>query len=204
GKLQVVAARLENAHTLALVTDPQPQPVSYALSIPSVKTPGAAGTGFTVDVEYDLSPSLSQSDRLLFVRGLPHDHEIAAAIKGIRPFLGKLDKPDYPFIHSSAGEETNSIASNGGDYENGRALFFGEKLKCSTCHRIRGEGAITGPDLNNLAAKDAASVLRDIKEPSASIHPDYVAYNLTLKDTEQLTGFVRAQDEHSFRLTGAD
>ena len=46
--------------------------------------------------------------------------------------------------------------------------------------------------------------MRDIKEPGASIHPDYVAYNLNLKNGEQLTGFVRAQDEHSFRITGAD
>jgi putative heme-binding domain-containing protein len=91
-----------------------------------------------------------------------------------------------------------------GDYENGRSIFFGDQLKCSTCHRLRGEGATIGPDLSNLASRDAASVLRDIKEPSASINPDYVAYNVTLSDGGELTGFIRAQDDASIKLIGAD
>ena len=70
----------------------------------------------------------------------------------------------------------------GGDYERGRELFFGERLKCSTCHRIRGEGAIVGPDLSNLAHRDAATVLRDIQDPSVAINPDYVAYNVATRD----------------------
>jgi putative heme-binding domain-containing protein len=93
---------------------------------------------------------------------------------------------------------------SGGDYENGRGLFFGDQLKCSTCHRLRGAGATIGPDLSNLASRDAASVLRDIKEPSASINPDYVAYNVTLSDGGELTGFIRAQDDASIKLIGAD
>jgi putative heme-binding domain-containing protein len=92
----------------------------------------------------------------------------------------------------------------GGDYERGRELFFGEKLKCSTCHRIRGEGAIVGPDLSNLAHRDAAAVLRDIQDPSAAINPDYVAYNVATRDGDDLTGFVRAQSSETLRIIGAD
>jgi putative heme-binding domain-containing protein len=92
----------------------------------------------------------------------------------------------------------------GGDFERGRELFFGEQLKCSTCHRIRGEGAIVGPDLSNLAHRDAAAVLRDIQEPSAAINPDYVAYNVATRDGDDLTGFVRAQSAETLRIIGAD
>src|SRR5207248_10267521 len=92
----------------------------------------------------------------------------------------------------------------GGDFERGRSLFFSDQLKCSTCHRIRGEGGAIGPDLSNLVSRDAASVLRDIKEPNASINPDYVAYNVTLTDGEELTGFIRAQDNTSIQLIRAD
>jgi len=161
GKLKVIAARLENSHTLVLATDPHPQPVSYAITIPGVKTAGAAGPGSPVDLDYHLSESLSEADQLSLVRGLPNDREIVAALTKKVRFLGEIKKPQYPFIHAAIAEST--LAANGGDYENGRSLFFGEKLKCSTCHRIRGEGASTGPDLNNLTAKDPASVLRDIK-----------------------------------------
>ncbi len=92
----------------------------------------------------------------------------------------------------------------GADYERGRALFFGERLKCSTCHRVRGEGATTGPDLSNLVHRDATSILRDIKDPSAMINPDYVAYNVRLRDGDDLTGFVRAQTADALRVIGAD
>ena len=92
----------------------------------------------------------------------------------------------------------------GGDFERGRALFFGDRLKCSTCHRVRGEGNTVAPDLSNLVHRDAASVLRDIKEPNAMIHPDYVAYTVRLRDGGDLTGFVRTQTADSLRVVGAD
>jgi putative heme-binding domain-containing protein len=77
-------------------------------------------------------------------------------------------------------------------------------LKCATCHRVRGEGAVVGPDLSNLVSRDAASTLRDIKEPSASINPDYVGYKVSLNDESELTGFVRAHGNNSLQLLGID
>ena len=104
-----------------------------------------------------------------------------------------------PFTFCSDGN-----VGNGGDFERGRSLFFSDQLKCSTCHRIRGEGGAIGPDMSNLVSRDAASVLRDIKDPNASINPDYVAYNVSLNDGSELTGFIRGQDNASIRLFGAD
>ena len=102
-------------------------------------------------------------------------------------------------------EATESkIVIVGGDFERGRSLFFSDQLKCSTCHRIRSEGGAIGPDLSNLVSRDAASVLRDIKDPNASINPDYVAYNVSLNDGNELTGFIRAQDNASIQLIGVD
>jgi putative heme-binding domain-containing protein len=92
----------------------------------------------------------------------------------------------------------------GGDYERGRELFFGDQLKCAICHRLRGEGGAIGPDLGNLISRDAGSVLRDIKEPSASINPDFVAYQLTQRDDSELTGFIRTQDADSLHFVAAD
>jgi putative heme-binding domain-containing protein len=92
----------------------------------------------------------------------------------------------------------------GGDWQRGKTLFTSEQLKCGTCHKIRGEGKEIGPDLSNLIHRDAASVLRDIKEPGASINPDYVAYKVTLRNGGELTGFVRAQSENAVRVVDAD
>jgi putative heme-binding domain-containing protein len=58
--------------------------------------------------------------------------------------------------------------------------------------------------LSNLVHRDPASVLRDIKEPNAMINPDYVAYNVRLRDGGDLTGFVRTQTSDSLRIVGSD
>ncbi len=204
GKLKIVAAKLLDKQTLSLTTDPHPQATSYALTIHNVKAVGASGEGATVDLDYDLSETLSESDWISLFRTLPRTPEIASLAKTGAWSVPGTKPPHYPYIHPLETEPDKSVALAGGDYERGRSLFFGDKLKCSTCHRTRGEGGTIGPDLSNLPSKDAASVLRDIKEPNASINPDYVAYNVTLKNADSLTGFVRAQDEHSLRLLTTD
>ncbi len=312
GRLTVVAARLSNdGRTLTLATDPHPQSVRYALTIPGVRARGAAPVAASaVDVDYSLSGVeakwLARGQRTGSWSGwLPHfDSQINESflaqstehkrlwnflhrpgrlemrsslqlpgstntlrISANTPFefsagttasvrsalkdgkhvveavvvpsgttvpvsISAVTSAKVPEIHVSCSSELNSemrplpfgtirlpwappltpVSTEqgtktelaGGDYERGRDLFFGEKLKCSTCHRIRAEGALTGPDLSNLVHKDAASVLRDIKEPSASIHPDYVAYNVARKDGEDVTGFVRAQGADALRIVAAD
>jgi len=92
----------------------------------------------------------------------------------------------------------------GGDFERGREIFFSADRKCSTCHRLRGEGATVGPDLSNLSHRDPAAVLRDIQDPSAAINPDYVAYNVVLKNGDEPSGFVRAQNTEGLRFLGID
>jgi putative heme-binding domain-containing protein len=201
GKLNVVAARLVDQNTLALTTDPHPLPVAYALTVPGVKAPRQGGAGAEVDVDYDLSGVLPEKNELELIAGLPGAKKLAASFASAPPLFPPPAKK-YPYIHSP--EPTEGSEFTGGDFEQGKALFFGDKLKCSTCHRLRGEGSTVGPDLSNLASRDASSVLHDIKEPSASIHPDYVAYNVSLKQGEVLTGFLRSQDEHSLRLSTAD
>lgn len=106
-----------------------------------------------------------------------------------------------PRVIGASGPSPEAYAA--GDYERGRGLFFGEQFKCATCHRLRDEGKTIGPDLSNLAYKDATSVLRDIKEPNATINPDYVSYNVVTQEGDEFTGFVRAQDVGAISVTDA-
>jgi putative heme-binding domain-containing protein len=75
----------------------------------------------------------------------------------------------------------------GGNYANGHRLFMG-KATCSTCHQIRSEGHAVGPDLSNTAHRDYAGVLRDLEDPNATINPDAVAYQVTLKNGGSAVG----------------
>jgi putative heme-binding domain-containing protein len=91
----------------------------------------------------------------------------------------------------------------GGRWLAGRRLFHSEQLACAKCHRVRGEGTAVGPDLSNLLHRDYASVLRDIREPSAAINPDHPAFNVDLTDGESLTGVVVGESAAELRLADA-
>ncbi len=108
-----------------------------------------------------------------------------------------------PAAAASSGTDSRATSVVTGDWENGRGHFFGEKLQCAKCHRIRGEGATVGPDLSNLVHRDATSVLRDIRDPDATLHPDHVTYLAVLKNGETVTGFVRASTDDAVRIADA-
>jgi putative heme-binding domain-containing protein len=79
----------------------------------------------------------------------------------------------------------------GGSWTRGRDVFRSEQAQCTKCHKVRGQGGDIGPDLSNLIHRDYESVLRDLREPSAAINPDYITYVVELKSGRLLTGAVR-------------
>jgi putative heme-binding domain-containing protein len=81
----------------------------------------------------------------------------------------------------------------GGNWLRGKKMFFNEPLNCQRCHSIRGEGNHVGPDLSNLVFRDYASVLRDIQQPSATLNPDFLAYNIQSKDGEDISGVLQTE-----------
>ena len=92
----------------------------------------------------------------------------------------------------------------GGDRDRGEILFHGDRAKCSGCHRVSGKGGSVGPDLSNLDHRGIEDLYRDIAEPSASIHPDFNAYTVALKDGRVLAGIVRAEGAEKIRVTDSD
>lgn len=190
GRLAIRAARLEDdGRTLVLQTDPHPLAVRYAVTLPGIRGVGETGSGATIDVDYDLTQS-SQP--------LPKD------LVGISPESWKQPLPWAPKTRASAGTDSRAADKPDGDWETGRSLFFSQQLQCAKCHRVRGEGGIAGPDLSNLIHREPASVLRDIREPSATLHPDYVTYQIATKDGDVMQGFIRSQTEDSIRLFDVD
>jgi putative heme-binding domain-containing protein len=82
----------------------------------------------------------------------------------------------------------------GGSWARGRQIFFSDQAQCSRCHQVAGQGGKIGPDLSNLIHRDYASVLRDIREPSAAINPDYLTHLVELKNGKLLTGVLRPSE----------
>jgi len=109
-----------------------------------------------------------------------------------------------PALAASAPTEVPASLLSGGDPAKGEAVFFGEQAKCSTCHRVGEKGGVVGPDLSNLVGIDRAWVYRNIQEPSASIHPDYVSYTVILKDGRVSMGVVRAEGADALKVSDID
>ncbi|MCI0537989.1 MAG: ThuA domain-containing protein [Verrucomicrobiales bacterium] len=190
GRLSIHAARLEDGgRTLVLSTDPHPLAVRYAVTLPGIKGAGETGAGATIDLDYDLTQS---------------SQPLPPGVARVSPETWKQPVPWAPKARASAGTDSRAPRKPDGDWETGRTLFSSEQLQCAKCHRIRSEGGTAGPDLSNLIHRDAASILRDIREPNATLHPDYVTYQVAMKDGDVIQGFVRSQKEDSIQLFDVD
>lgn len=306
--VKVLSQRLEDdGRTLVLETDPLPWKASYSVAVPGVKAIGAAGTGETVDVDFNLNGvtgewfqkgstfgnllHLSTDVHDQWIRGagkvtglgvpapqplglpLPADYshgflraaldlpgrERTLTLRSKTPFYAFLGEKRVDAIKDAAYfVATLSTTEPGllklivnvdlarpfwfdasyhtdvdpherplpaerillpwaadlppapdapiehvarGDWLRGKALFYGD-AKCASCHTVRGQGGTLAPDLSNLTFKDPDAVLTDIVSPSAAINPDYVNYNVKLKDGTLLTGLVAA-DGDQFKITEA-
>lgn len=90
-----------------------------------------------------------------------------------------------------------------GDWLRGREAFFSESAACAKCHRFNGLGGRLGPDLSNLVHRDYASVMKDIRDPHATINPDYFAYEIEMNKGENLSGVLIDSDEDTLTLGNA-
>jgi putative heme-binding domain-containing protein len=109
--------------------------------------------------------------------------------RALLPWADTSDKPNDKLVATRPPE------LEGGSWARGYREFHGEKAMCAKCHSIYGRGGSIGPDLSNLQHRDYASVLRDIDHPSFALNPDYLGYNITLKDGRVLTGVVRSSKD---------
>ena len=190
GKLRITSARLDDeGRTLVLETEPHSFLTRYAVTLPGIRGSGESGQGATVDLDYDLTHS-SQ----------PPPKDVAS----LSPELWRQPVSWAPRVRASAGTDSRAPVKPDGDWEHGRELFFGAQLQCAKCHRVRGDGGTAGPDLSNLIHRDEVTVLRDIREPGATLHPDYVTYQASLKNGDIVQGFVRSQKEDSMQLFDAE
>lgn len=126
---------------------------------------------------------------------------------GGRPVAASLNSwwlPWAPTNRASSGTDSRATHKPDGDWEHGRELFASPKVNCVKCHRVRGDGGTAGPDLSNLVHRDPTSVLRDIREPGATLHPDYVTYQAEMRDGSVTVGFLRASSDQTVRMFDAE
>lgn len=120
--------------------------------------------------------------------------------------MGSLAMPWAPASPAAevAPTEAAPVDLAGADRGRGEVVFRGEAAKCSTCHRVRGEGGVVGPDLSDLVGRDPAWVSRQVAEPGTSIHPDYASWVVARRDGRIAMGTVRAEGANAIRVADVD
>lgn len=88
-----------------------------------------------------------------------------------------------PAFRESADAETGRLLVRalltGGDVGRGRAIFFGQKAVCGTCHAIGDQGGDFGPDLTSIGAiRSGRDILEAIVFPNATQVPGHEAFQV--------------------------
>ena len=79
----------------------------------------------------------------------------------------------------------------GGDPARGRAVFFANKVACSTCHRVGSDGGTVGPDLTKVGAIRAGrDLLESVVLPSSTIAQGFDHYVVQTKSGEVYGGVI--------------
>jgi putative heme-binding domain-containing protein len=90
-----------------------------------------------------------------------------------------------------------------GDPVRGRALFEG-KGDCGSCHRVRGRGALTAPDLSGVGlVRTVGALQRSLLEPTTAMVPANRPLRIVMKRGETLEGRRLNEDTHSVQLLDA-
>lgn len=90
--------------------------------------------------------------------------------------------------------------TSGGDPARGKAIYEG-KGACAGCHRIRGVGARTGPDLSDIGNLRLAGELeRSVTEPDAEVLAQNRHFRAVTKDGATITGTLLNEDKYSVQL----
>lgn len=88
-----------------------------------------------------------------------------------------------------------------GNATRGREVFFSEKAKCSTCHRVGQQGAAIGPDLTTIGAnRTGRDLLESIVLPSATLVRDYEPYTVVTIDGRVFNGLVTRETRDTLYL----
>ena len=85
-------------------------------------------------------------------------------------------------------------------FEQGRAMFA--TALCSSCHGMRGEGGVAGPDLTQLGTRfSTKDILEAIIDPSKTISDQYAATVFSLKNGGSVLGRLVSQDKDKYVIS---
>ena len=101
--------------------------------------------------------------------------------------------------------ESLLAAIEGGDPQQGRALFFSSRATCSACHRVGDVGGEVGPNLSAIGAiRTPRDLLESIVLPSATLAQGFEPVTVLTQQGKMHTGVIARQTADAIDLRTAD
>ena len=108
----------------------------------------------------------------------------------IRQHAEKLFGQNAAGTRKEVVEKYRAALALKGDKERGRKVF---ESNCMTCHRAGNLGNEVGPNLETVRDWDAEKMLLNILDPNREVAPNYVSYDIELKDGASVAGLVATE-----------
>lgn len=90
-------------------------------------------------------------------------------------------------------------AGPAGDVARGKTIYDG-KGNCASCHRIKGVGARTGPDLSEVGSRNRDQLLTKLMNPDAEINAANRPYRVVLKNGSTVNGRLLNLDTFTVQM----
>ena len=88
-------------------------------------------------------------------------------------------------------ERRSAYAASPGKADAGKLVFA---KHCAACHRIGGEGALIGPQLDGIRQRGLDRLCEDILDPNRNVDRAFRSTLLVLKDGEVTSGLFRREE----------
>jgi len=139
-------------------------------------------------------------------RTVQSDTDLVAVISGgagegrMPAFSLRAEELNGIVAYIRAGFDPEGVAVKIGDPVRGKELFEGEG-QCADCHRVRGVGPRTAPDLSNIGAtRTPASLQRNMLDPATALLPINRPVRLVTRFEETIVGRRLNEDTYTVQV----
>ena len=119
----------------------------------------------------------------------------------IREHAGKLFGGEAVGSRKDVLQKYQTALSLNGDTSRGQKVF---ETSCMVCHRSGDKGNEVGPNLETVRQWDAEKIVMNILDPNREVAPNFVSYEIELKDGAAISGIIVSETAGSISLKRAD
>ena len=205
GANQPQAIQMAAVHTLSSFTSPKVAPIlvsqwpGFTPTIRNEAIEALVARKERLSVLFDavekqiISPAQIPATRKTMLMS----HKDSAVAARANSLLGK----DAPSARKDVLAKYQVALTLKGDQSHGEKVF---ELNCALCHRLGTKGNDVGPNLSTVKAWTPDQLLLNILDPNREVSPNYVNYNLDLKNGESATGVIAEETATSITLKRAN